>query len=112
MRACTCQVTCHGHAACVSVASSLSFGRSSAPSRALMPPQVHMSKSTEEGYVSLKRQFKGSLLRPDDTEYPDASRIWNGLLARRPGLIARCRDSSDVQAVVRAGRSSGVTTAV
>jgi hypothetical protein len=71
-----------------------------------------MSKATEEVYASLKHRFKGSLLRPDDAEYLEARRIWNGLVARRPGLIARCNDSSDVQAAVRTARSAGVTTAV
>src|SRR5258708_6174576 len=71
-----------------------------------------MSKTTDEVYVSLKRHFKGSFLRPDDAEYPDVRRIWNGLVARRPGLIARCNDSSDVQAAVHAAGSAGVTTAV
>ncbi len=71
-----------------------------------------MSKATEEVFASLKRHFKGSLLRPDDAEYPDARRIWNGLVARRPGLIARCNGSTDVQAVVRAARSAGVIAAV
>ena len=85
------------------------FGRASGQSGL---PQVPMSKATDEVYVSLKRHFKGSLLRPDDAEYPDARRIWNGLVARRPGLIARCNDSSDVQAAVHAAGSAGVTTAV
>lgn len=71
-----------------------------------------MSKAIEEVYAVLKRQFKGSLLRPDDAEYPDARRIWNGLVARRPSLIARCHDSRDVQAAVRAAGAAGVLTAV
>jgi FAD binding domain-containing protein/berberine-like enzyme len=71
-----------------------------------------MSKAIEEVYAALKRSFKGALLRPDDAEYPDARRIWNGLVARRPGLIARCSDRSDVQAAVRAATSAGVITAV
>src|SRR6267154_642592 len=71
-----------------------------------------MSKATEEVHASLKRHFKGNLLPPDDAEYPDARRIWNGLVARRPGLIARCNDSNDVQAAVRAAGSAGVTTAI
>src|SRR5260370_4783311 len=75
-------------------------------------PQVHMSKATDEVYVPLERHFKGSLLRPDDAEYPDARRIWNGLVARRPGRIAGCNDSSDVQVAVHAAGSAGVTTAV
>jgi hypothetical protein len=71
-----------------------------------------MSKAIEEVYVSLKRKFKGRLLRPDDAEYPDARRIWNGLVARRPGLIARCKDSRDVQEAVRAAGSARVSTAI
>ena len=71
-----------------------------------------MSKAIEEVYVSLKRIFKGSLLRPGDAEYPDARRIWNDLVAGRPGLIARCNDSRDVQAAVRAAGSTRVSVAV
>jgi hypothetical protein len=71
-----------------------------------------MSKAIEEVYGSLKRKFKGSLLRPDDAAYADARRIWNGLVARRPALIVRCSDSTDVQAAVRAASSAGVSTAV
>jgi hypothetical protein len=71
-----------------------------------------MTKAIEEVYAALKHSFKGSLLRPDDAEYSNARRIWNGLVARRPGLIARCNDSNDVQAAVRAAGSPGVLTAV
>jgi hypothetical protein len=71
-----------------------------------------MSNAIEEVYGALKPSFKGNLLRPDDAEYPDARRIWNGLVARRPGLIARCNDASDVQAAVRAAGSASVVTAV
>jgi hypothetical protein len=71
-----------------------------------------MTKAIDEVFSTLKHLFKGSLLRPEDAQYPDARRIWNGLVARRPGLIAQCNDASDVQAVVRAAGSAGVVTAV
>jgi hypothetical protein len=71
-----------------------------------------MTKAIDEVFSTLKHLFKGSLLRPGDAEYPDARRIWNGLVARRPGLIARCNDTSEVQAAVRAAGSAGVLTAV
>ena len=71
-----------------------------------------MSKAIEEAYAVLKRSFKGVLLQPEDSEYPNARQIWNGLVARRPGLIARCNDASDVQAAVRAAASAGVVAAV
>lgn len=71
-----------------------------------------MVKAIEEVYGALKDCFQGELLRPDDPDYREARRIWNGLAARRPGLIARCNDSDDVRAAIRAARSAGVITAI
>jgi FAD binding domain/Berberine and berberine like len=71
-----------------------------------------MVKASEELYSSLYRQFKGALLRPGDGGYEDARAIWNGMVARTPGLIARCADVSDVQLAVRAGFAAGILTAV
>jgi FAD binding domain/Berberine and berberine like len=71
-----------------------------------------MNEATREVYRSLARQFHGDLLRPDDALYETARSIWNGMVARRPGLIARCADVADVQAAVRACASAEVFTAV
>src|SRR5260370_26702140 len=50
---------------------------------------------------ALRGQFRGDLLRPGRAEFSEARRIWNGMVARTPGLIARCAGVQDVQAVVR-----------
>jgi hypothetical protein len=71
-----------------------------------------MTEVSEEVYSSLRRRFKGDLLRPHDGAYEDARRIWNGLAARTPGLIARCLDVSDVQDAVRSASEIGILTAV
>lgn len=71
-----------------------------------------MAKASEEVYSSLHRQFKGDLLRPGQRGYDDARAIWNGLVARAPGLIARCADESDVQNAVRSASRTGILTAV
>ena len=71
-----------------------------------------MIAASEEVYSSLRGRFKGDLLRPGDGDYEDARTIWNGMVARSPGLIARCVDVSDVQNVVRAGSGHGILTAV
>ena len=57
-------------------------------------------------------QFRGDLLRPGDGEYDGARRIWNGMVAGKPGLIARCADVADVQLVVRTAAAAGVLTAI
>ncbi len=71
-----------------------------------------MVEASEEVYSSLHRRFKGDLLRPGESGYEDARAIWNGMVARVPGLIARCADASDVQNAVRAASEAGILTAV
>ena len=71
-----------------------------------------MNEATREVYRLLAPQFHGDLLRPADPLYETARGIWNGMVARRPGLIARCADVADVQAAVRACASAEVFTAV
>jgi hypothetical protein len=44
-----------------------------------------MLEASEEVYSSLRRQFKGDLLRPGENGYKDARAIWNGMCARTPG---------------------------
>jgi hypothetical protein len=71
-----------------------------------------MREVTSEVYRALRNQFRGDLLRPNDPQYEPARSIWNGMVARRPGLIARCTDVADVQAAVRTAVAAGVLTAV
>src|SRR5260370_40877791 len=71
-----------------------------------------MPKTADEVHSSLKRQFRGELLRPSDHGYEQASAIWNGMVAKTPGLIARCADVADVQSALRAAARAGVLTAV
>ena len=73
---------------------------------------VSMSKAIVEVHSALRRQFHGDLLRPGDGEYDVARNIWNGMVARKPGLIARCTDVADVQSAVRAAAAVGVLTAI
>ena len=71
-----------------------------------------MIQASEEVHSSLHRRFKGDLLRPGNNGYEEARVIWNGMVARAPGLIARCADVSDVQSAVRAAAESGILTAI
>ena len=71
-----------------------------------------MDEATREVHISLAARFHGDLLPSDDPLYETARDIWNGMVARTPGLIARCADTADVQAVVRACASTGAVTAV
>ena len=71
-----------------------------------------MGEAVDEVYSSLRKQFQGDLLRPADAEYDAARGIWNGMLARKPGLMARCVNVSDIQSAIRAAAAANVLTAI
>jgi hypothetical protein len=72
-----------------------------------------MSEACEEAYSSLRERFQGDLLLPGDAAYEASRGIWNGMFDdRKPGLIARCADVSDLRSAVRAASCAGLLTAV
>jgi FAD/FMN-containing dehydrogenase len=56
--------------------------------------------------------FTGQLLQPLDTGYEEARRVHNGLVDKRPGLIARCRGVADVVEAVQLARAEKLEIAV
>jgi FAD/FMN-containing dehydrogenase len=56
--------------------------------------------------------FRGELFRPGDAGYDDARKVFNGMIDRRPVLIARCADDDDVVAAVDLARDQGITLSV
>ena len=56
--------------------------------------------------------FRGELIGPDDPGYDEARAVYNGMIDRRPRLIARCTNAADVIAAVNYGREAGITLAV
>ncbi len=56
--------------------------------------------------------FKGQLIGPSDANYEDARAVYNAMIDKRPGLIARCTDPDDVAAVVRFARDHGLPLAI
>jgi len=78
-----------------------------------LPPNNHeRDLACRDAYKSLRRRFQGELLRPSDPGYEQARKIWNGLVAQRPGLIARCVDVSDVRTAIRIAIDTRIPTAV
>lgn len=71
-----------------------------------------MSGSVKELYSSLSENFRGNLLRPESDGYQEAGGIWNGMVAKKPALIARCADVADLQRAIRTAAAMNVLTAV
>jgi FAD binding domain/Berberine and berberine like len=57
-------------------------------------------------------RFSGTVLRPDDDGYDAARRVYNGMIDRRPALIARCATVADVAAALTYARREGLEVAV
>ena len=62
--------------------------------------------------ADLSARFSGVLLRPDESGYDDARRVHNGMIDRRPALIARCLGSADIADAVNFARTYGLDLAV
>ena len=61
---------------------------------------------------ALGKQLRGTLLLPGDPGYDTARTIWNAMIDRRPAVIVRATDASDVQAAVNFARTHGLLLAV
>ncbi len=61
---------------------------------------------------ALRKDFGGPVDAPGDPGYEQARRVWNGMIDRRPALIAHCSGVADVVAAVRFGRSEGLPVAI
>jgi FAD/FMN-containing dehydrogenase len=61
---------------------------------------------------ALRTTFRGPLLQPGDTGYEETRQVWNGLIDRRPALIARCTGAADVIDAVNFARDNGIVVSV
>src|SRR6266699_769476 len=69
-------------------------------------------RSVAAAVAELGRTFGGELLKPADAGYEEARRVHNGLVDKRPALIARCRSAADVADAVRLTQKLGLEVAV
>jgi FAD/FMN-containing dehydrogenase len=61
---------------------------------------------------ALGSRFRGVLIGAEDQGYDDARRVWNGLIDKRPALVARCSGVADVVEAVRLAREHHLLLAV
>jgi FAD/FMN-containing dehydrogenase len=61
---------------------------------------------------ALEDAFVGELISPGHPAYDEARKVWNGMIDRRPALIARCTGVADVRSAVRFAREHDLLVAV
>jgi FAD/FMN-containing dehydrogenase len=59
-----------------------------------------------------KSAFRGNLLLPGDGDYEEVRQIWNAMIDRKPGLIARCKSPEEVAQVVKLARKHNMLVSV
>jgi FAD/FMN-containing dehydrogenase len=62
--------------------------------------------------AQLASRLRGSVLRPGEQGYDEARVLWNGMVNKRPAVIAQCRGVADVIEAVNFARNSGLELSV
>ena len=70
------------------------------------------SKLTEQAVTAFRTQLRGELFQPSDPRYDEVRKVYNAMIDKRPALIARCKDTSDVISAIDFGRDNQMTVAI
>jgi FAD/FMN-containing dehydrogenase len=62
--------------------------------------------------AAFKASLRGQLIQPSDPEYAEARKVYNGMIDKRPALIARVADVADVITAVTFGRQQKMLVAI
>ncbi|GLX40935.1 FAD-binding protein [Streptomyces lavendulae] len=62
--------------------------------------------------AALREDLSGAVFTPDDGGYDEVRRVFNGMVDRRPAVIAQCEDEADVVTAVRFARELDLPVAV
>ena len=62
------------------------------------------SRTRAEVATALRGVIAGEVITSDDPGYEEARRVWNGVIDRRPAVIARCSNVGDVVEAVQVAR--------
>jgi hypothetical protein len=66
----------------------------------------------EKNTSAFKASLRGGLIQPVDEDYDQTRKLYNGMIDKRPDLIARCADVGDVIAAVNYGREHNLLVAI
>ena len=71
-----------------------------------------MTHQTDGGIKTFCEEFSGQALTPGDPDFERSRAIWNGIIDRKPAVIACCTTASQVSDAIRFARASGLEVAV
>ena len=62
--------------------------------------------------ANFKKSLRGVLLSPADGPYEQVRKVWNGMIDKRPALIARCSGVADVVRAINFARNNDLLVSV
>jgi len=77
-----------------------------------MQEDIRIPVPEESAVAGLRAALRGELIQPGDEGYEENRRVWNGMIDRRPVLIARCAGPADVIEAVNFARENDLLLAV
>src|SRR5437899_3542384 len=66
----------------------------------------------ENSIKELKANLRGRLIEPGDKDYDDVRKVYNGMIHKKPRMIARCADVADVIRSVNFARDNELLLAI
>jgi FAD/FMN-containing dehydrogenase len=66
----------------------------------------------EEAVARLRQNLRGAVIGREDAGYDEARKLYNGMIDKRPLLVALCADAGDVMTAVNFGRDSNLPVAI
>src|SRR5215471_17400853 len=66
----------------------------------------------EDSIAEFKKNLRGTLIQPGDAAYDDVRKVYNGMIHKKPRLIARCVDVADVMRSVNFARDNDLLVSI
>src|ERR1700745_2770426 len=66
----------------------------------------------EDSIAELKGNLRGRMIQPGDADYDEARKVYNGMIHKKPRLIARCADVADVIRCVNFARDNDLLVSI
>ena len=71
-----------------------------------------VSKPAEQAVRAFAAQLQGELILPGDVRYEAARKVYNAMIDKRPAILVRCKDATDVVSAVNFARNHQMTVAI
>jgi hypothetical protein len=65
-----------------------------------------------DAIAQFRGQLRGGLIEPSDAGYEAARKVYNGMIDRKPRLIAQCADAADVMAAVAFAKTNDLKVSI